>query len=121
MDIANIVKLRSEIATHTVTITGVYAPVEGRTSETKEFSDELQAVADKNKQNDTLILAGDFNVTVGTQPVDEHVRSEGEQTFKNNGRDLIDFCLFKNLSSRTSFCIYKNINKFTCELEASGL
>jgi hypothetical protein len=43
-----IVKIRLKILTFTVTVIGLCAPVEGKTSETEEFYDELQAVPDKS-------------------------------------------------------------------------
>jgi hypothetical protein len=56
-----------------------------------------------------------FNARVGAQPVDKHIRSEGEQTVNNNGRDLIDFCLFYTLKIMNTFFRHKNIHKFTWE------
>jgi exonuclease III len=79
------VQLGLKILTYTVTINGIYAPAEGKPTETEEFYDELQAAVDKNNKQDYLILAGDFNARVGTQPVDKQIGSEGEQTVNNNG------------------------------------
>jgi hypothetical protein len=41
--------------------------------------------------------------------------SEGEQTINNNGRGLIDFCLFNKLKITNCFFRHKNIHKFTWE------
>jgi hypothetical protein len=110
-----IVQLGLKILTYTVTIIGIYAPLEGKTTETEEFYDELQAAVDRNNKQDYLILTGDFNVRVGAQPVDKHMGSEGEQTVNNNGRDLIDFCLFNKLKITNTFFRHKNVHKFTWE------
>jgi exonuclease III len=88
-----IVQLGLKILIYTATIIDIYAPVEGKTTETEEFYDDLQAAVDKNNKQDYLILAGDFNARVGAQPVDKQIGSEGEQTVNNNGQDLTDFCL----------------------------
>jgi hypothetical protein len=91
-----ILKLRLKLLTYTITIIGIYTPVEGKTSKTEEFYDDLQEVYDRSCKNEYLILAADFNARVGAQPVDKIVGSE-EQTINNNGRGLIDFCLFNKL------------------------
>jgi exonuclease III len=96
-------KLRLKLLTYTVTITGIYTPVEGKTSEREEFYDELQAVYDKIYKSYYLILTGDFNARVGAQPVDKCTGSQGEQTVNNNGTDLIHFCLFNKLSHKHLF------------------
>jgi exonuclease III len=109
------VQLRLKILTYKVTITGISAPVEGKTTETEEFYDELRAAVDENNKQDYLILAGDINARVGAQPVNKHIVSEGEQTVNNNGRDLIDLCLFNTLKITNTFFRHKNIHKFTWE------
>jgi exonuclease III len=109
------VQLRLKILTYTVIKIGIYAPVEGKPTETEEFYDELQAAVDKNNKQDYLILAGDFNASVGAQPVDKHIGSKGEQTGNNNGRVLMDFCLFNKLKITNTFFRHKNMHKFTWE------
>jgi exonuclease III len=78
------VQLRLKLLTYTATIIGIYAPVEEKPTKTEEFYNELQAAVDKNDKLDYLILAGDFNARVGTQPVDKQIGSEGEQIVSNN-------------------------------------
>jgi hypothetical protein len=100
------VKLRLKLLTYTVTIISIYAPVEGKTPETEEFFDELQAVCDKINKSDYLIPAGDFNARVGAQPVDTCIGLEGEQTVNNNGRDLIIKRHFGNMTTDTKLRLH---------------
>jgi len=62
-----------------------------------------------------LYWPGDFNARVGAQPADKCTGSEGERTVNNNGRDLIDFCLFNKLKMAYTFFRHNNIHKFTRE------
>lgn len=86
--------------TYTDTIIGGCGPFEEKTAETEEFCDELQAVLENNNQNEYVVLAGDFNVRVGSQPLDKHIESKGKQAANNNGRDLINFNVFNKLKNR---------------------
>ena len=54
-------------------IVGVYAPVEGKEQDTGEFYRELQQSIDKSPKKEDIILAGDFNGTIGNQPIPECV------------------------------------------------
>jgi hypothetical protein len=70
-------------------------------------------VIDKANKKDHLIIAGHFNARIGKQPVGGCIGSEGEPTINNNGRLLIDFCLFNNLKITNYFFRHKNIQKYT--------
>jgi hypothetical protein len=48
----------------------VYAPEEGKTEQTEEFSKTLQDQIDKINKNDYIIVAGDYNARVGKIPID---------------------------------------------------
>jgi hypothetical protein len=81
--------------------------------------DKIQEVIDKANKKDYIIIAGGFNSRTGNQPVGGCIGSEGEPTISNNGRFLIDFCLFNNLKITNSFFRHKNIHKYIWE--ARGL
>jgi hypothetical protein len=72
-----IVKLIFKLLTYVITITDMYAPVEGKMSETEEFYDDLQGVYNRSCKNEYHILAGDFNAGV-----DAFTKHNNETTFR---------------------------------------
>ena len=97
------------------TIVGVYAPVEGKEQNTKEFYRELQQSTDKIPKKENIILARDFNGRIGNQPITECIGTHGEQVTNHNGAALRDFCAFNKLKITNSFYRHKGIHKFTWE------
>jgi hypothetical protein len=74
-----IVKLIFKLLTYVITITDMYAPVEGKMSETEEFYDDLlvQGVYNRSCKNEYNIFAGDFNAGV-----DAFTKHNNETTFR---------------------------------------
>jgi len=113
-----IIETRIKVLNRNFTIMGVHAPVEGKEQDTEEFYRELQQSTDKIHKKENIILAGDFNVRIGNQPIPECIGTYGEQVTNHNGAALRDFCAFNKLEITNSFYRHKDIHKFT--LEARG-
>ena len=70
---------------------GVYFPENGRKEETETFYEELQRKLNSCNKNDYLIIAGDQNARVGSQPIPSVVGTFGESCLNENGNLLRDF------------------------------
>jgi exonuclease III len=73
-----IVIARLKINRGHLTVIGVYAPEEGKTEETEIFYEELQKQINKYNKQDYVIIIGDLNARVGTQPISQILGTFGE-------------------------------------------
>jgi exonuclease III len=63
-----ILTIRLKIDREHSTITGVYAPEEGKKEETKKFYEDLQKESSKYNKSDHLLVAGDLKDRVAQSP-----------------------------------------------------
>ena len=63
-----------------LTLLAVYAPEEGKTEQTEEFYKTLQDQIHKISKNDYIVVARDYNASVGNIPVDGILGTNGEIT-----------------------------------------
>ena len=61
------------------------------------------------------MLIGDMNDRGGNNTFANILGTNGEATWNSNGRKLIDFCTFSNITIMNTFFKNKEIRKFTCE------
>jgi exonuclease III len=81
----------------------VYVPEEGREEETRRFYKQLQKEVDKYSKNDSLIISGDLNATVGNQPIPNVVGNFGEDCINRNGQALREYASFNDLIMANTF------------------
>jgi len=86
-----------------ITITGVYAPEEGREEETRRFYKQLQKEVAKYNKSDSLIISGGLNARVGNQPIPNVVGTFGENCMNRNGQTLRDFASFNDFKIANTF------------------
>jgi hypothetical protein len=84
-------------------VTGIYAPEEGRVDDTKVSYETLQKQLQNISKGDRVIIAGDFNVRVGKQPIPQVVRSFGKDPLNRNGCELRDFAHLQQLKNNMFF------------------
>jgi len=63
---------------------------------------------DKIPKKKNIILAGDFNGRIGTQPIPECIGPYGKQAMNHTGATLRDFCAFNKLKITNSFYRHKD-------------
>ncbi|XP_060530421.1 craniofacial development protein 2-like [Cylas formicarius] len=89
--------------------------------EKTSFIQTIQEEIDKIKQNQELIIAGDFNGRTGIKENDAIIGRFGEDTVNTNGEALIELCEFNNLKITNGFYRHKEIHKFTWVQETRDL
>ena len=75
----------------------------------------LQKILGKVNKNDCIMLIGNVKAKVGNNEVTNIVGTNGEVALNNNGKKLIDFCIFNNLKIMNTFFKHKECHKFTWE------
>ena len=100
-------------------VLGIYAPEEGKKTETSVFYQTLQSVTDKLNKNEYLIIAGNFNARIGKTTITDIIGLHSEDVRNWNGDQLRDFATFNNLRITNSFFPHKDIHKFTWSARGS--
>jgi hypothetical protein len=95
-----------------ITIIGVYAREEGREEETRPFYKQLQKEVDKNNKSGNLIISGNLNARVGSQPIPDLVGTFGEDCINRNGQILTEFASFDDLKITNNFFRKTDIHKY---------
>jgi len=108
-----ILQLRYKLQRGYLTLLAVYAPEDGKTEQTEEFYETLQDQIDKINKNDYIIVAGDYNVSVGKIPIDGILGTISEITINNNGHKLKEFASVNELKITNTFFKHKDIHKMT--------
>ena len=105
-----------------ITIIAVYAPINpsnGLKTDIEacdKFYKTLQAIIDKTQKNDMVVIMGDFNARVGVEQTNTTEGTLGKHAIdkqNQNGRRLVDFCLFNNFIITTTFFPHKAIHQGT--------
>lgn len=92
-----IIVLKFKIDRGYLSIIGVYAPEDGRKTESEKFYQQLQYVIGKCNKNVYIALVGDLNARRGNVPITNIVGFNGEPIINQNGEILRDFTCFNNL------------------------
>ncbi|CAF2074453.1 unnamed protein product [Rotaria magnacalcarata] len=117
-----IVTARIECRPVRITIIAVYAPID-RSNGLKndietcdEFDKTLQATTDKTHKSDMIMLMGDFNARVGVEQTNTTGGTVGNHSIdkqNQNGRQLVDFCLFNSFIITNTFFPHKAVHQGT--------
>lgn len=86
---------RFKIERDHMTITGVYAPEEGKNEETTQFYKRLQREID--------IVCGDLNARVGNNVIPQIMGPHEERHLNNNGEPLLHFAAHNSLRTSNTF------------------
>jgi hypothetical protein len=99
----------------TLNIISVYAPEDNKSIHEKEiFYDNLQDTLNMYKQDELVIILGDFNGRVGDEKLG--VKQQFNKSTKNdNGKRLIMLCANNNLHINNTFFDHKPQHKYTWE------
>lgn len=95
-----------------MSITGTYAPEEGKEEESEKFYNLLQKHIQANSK-DHILLAGDLNARIGKEPIKNLIGIHGEEHLNNNGRQLRELVTMNSLKITNTFFKKRDINKFT--------
>ena len=75
----------------------------------------LQSILDKSRENDVIILMGDFNANIGTDNngYEEMMGTQGVGEMNENGEKFVDTCALNNITIGGSMSTHKRIHKTT--------
>ena len=116
--------MRLKVGLTRIFVVGVYAPVNLVTGmsytareEREEFWESLRDVLRRCKENERLIMLGDFNGWVGVKRDDfERVLGRyGDESVNENGKRLLEVCLEWNLCVTNTMFDHKRIHMYTRE------
>ncbi|CAF4408867.1 unnamed protein product [Rotaria sp. Silwood2] len=119
---SRIVTLRIECRLVPITIIAVYAPIDpsngvkNNIETCDEFYKTLQATIDKTRKSDMIMIRGDFNARVGVEQANSAGGTVGKHAIdkqNQNGRRLVDFCLFNSFIVTNTFFPYKTVHQGT--------
>ncbi|CAM4752602.1 unnamed protein product, partial [Rotaria magnacalcarata] len=119
---SRIVTARIECRPEPITIIAVYAPinpsngVKNDIETCDEFYKTLQATIDKTHKSDMIMIMGDFNARVGVEQANTAGGTVGNHTIdkqNQNGRRLVDFCLFNSFIITNTFFPHKAVHQGT--------
>ena len=108
--------LRIKTQFFNVTMINVHAPTEDKDIEVKEqFYQQLERVYDSIPGNDVKLILGDLNAKIGKEK--EYGGTIGRDSLheksNENGKNLIDFAMSKNMIVSSTFFPHKGIHKRT--------
>jgi endonuclease/exonuclease/phosphatase family metal-dependent hydrolase len=81
-----------------------------------EFYKALQSSIDKTNKGDIILIMGDFNARVGLEQASSAQSVVGKHTVdkqNQNGRRLVDFCLFNEFVITNTFFPHKSVHQTT--------
>ncbi|CAF3849768.1 unnamed protein product, partial [Rotaria sp. Silwood1] len=119
---SRIVTVRIECRPVPITIIAVYAPinpsngVKNDIETCDEFYKTLQATIDKTHKSDMIMIMGDFNARVGVEQANTAGGTVGKHAIdkqNQNGRRLVDFCLFNSFIVTNTFFPHKAVHQGT--------
>ncbi|CAF2946844.1 unnamed protein product [Rotaria sp. Silwood2] len=119
---SRIVTVRIECRLVPITIIAVYAPinpsngVKNDIETCDEFYKTLQATIDKTHKSDMIMIMGDFNARVGVEQANTAGGTVGKHAIdkqNQNGRRLVDFCLFNSFIVTNTFFPHKTVRQGT--------
>ncbi|XP_048001394.1 uncharacterized protein LOC125238167 [Leguminivora glycinivorella] len=118
--------IRMKVGMIRIFVLGVYAPVDqgaGNSQHTQDerrmFWDEVRDVLRVCKDNERIIMLGDFNSWVGVKRVgcERVLGMHGDDRVNENGRNLLEICLEWNLCVANTMFSHKWIHLYTREAE----
>ncbi|CAF4314787.1 unnamed protein product, partial [Rotaria sp. Silwood2] len=119
---SRLVTVRIECRPVPITIIAVYAPinpsngVKNDIETCDEFYKILQATIDKTHKSDMIMIMGDFNARVGVEQANTAGGTVGKHAIdkqNQNGRRLVDFCLFNSFIVTNTFFPHKAVHQGT--------
>lgn len=114
-----IISVRIKMGERYITVIGTYAPEEGRNEESNEFYENLQNVTQSVNNHDYKIIAGDLNAKVGDRRIGKTVGTFGTGEKNENGKKLIDYCIYNQLRILNTFFRHKELHKITWQARGS--
>lgn len=114
-----IISVRIKLKKSYATIIGTYAPEEGREELSDEFYEHLQRTIQRVDPQDYLIIAGDLNAKVGDKKMGKTVGTYGYRGINQNGKRLIDYCVYNQLRIMNTFYKHKDQHKITWSARGS--
>jgi exonuclease III len=105
-----------------ITVIAVYAPVnpsnglKADIEASDEFYQTLQSSIDKTDKADIILIMGDFNTRVGQEQTKSAHSAVGKHAVdkqNQNGRRLVDFCLFNEFIVTNTFFPHKRVHQTT--------
>lgn len=119
---SRIVTVRIKCRLISITVIAVYAPVNpsnGSKTEVEasdEFYKALQSSIDNTNKGDIILIMGDFNARVGVEQTTSAPSVVGKHTVdkqNQNGRRLVDFCLFNGFVITNTFFPHNVVHQTT--------
>ncbi|CAK1594622.1 unnamed protein product, partial [Parnassius mnemosyne] len=110
--------MRMKVGLKKLFVLGVYAPDMSKPTYIREqFWDMVRLVLMKCKENENIIMLGDFNVRVGAKRsgYERILGTFGDERINENGEDLLTVCVKKNLFVANTFFRHKRIHMYTWE------
>ncbi|CAF2594900.1 unnamed protein product [Rotaria sp. Silwood2] len=119
---SRIVTVRIKCQPIPITVIAVYAPVNpsnGLKADVEacdEFYKALQSSIDNTNKGDIILIMGDFNARVGVEQTSSAQTVVGKHAVdkqNQNGRRLVDFCLFNGFVITNTFFPHKPVHQTT--------
>ncbi|CAK1588972.1 unnamed protein product, partial [Parnassius mnemosyne] len=110
--------IRMKVGLKKLFVLGVYAPDMSKPTYIREqFWDMVRLVLMKCKENENIIMLGDFNGRVGVKRsgYERILGTFGDERINENGEDLLTVCVEKNLFVANTFFRHKRIHMYTWE------
>ncbi|CAG4976084.1 unnamed protein product [Parnassius apollo] len=110
--------IRMKVGLKKLFLLGVYAPDMSKPTYIREqFWDMVRMVLTKCKENENIIMLGDFNGRVGVKRsgYERILGTFGDESINENGEDLLTVCAEKNLFVTNTFFRHKKIHMYTWE------
>ena len=119
---SRIVTVRIKCRPIPITVIAVYAPVNPSNSSKAdieacdEFYKTLQSSIDNTNKGDIILIMGDFNARVGLEQASSAHNVVGKHAVdkqNQNGRRLVDFCLYNEFVITNTFFPHKSVHQTT--------
>lgn len=108
--------VRLKVGLLRIRVIGVYAPdISKSATEKEEFWKSVEDILNECKDNERIVMLGDFNGWVGVrrEGCEGVLGIYGDKRVNDNGRSLIEVCLEKNLVITNTMFDHKEIHMYT--------
>ena len=110
---------RFRLGLNRIFLLGAYAPVSSAPqSDLEQFWTKVQQILDSTRDNERVIMCGDFNGWVGTRRpgLESVLGTFGDKKTNDAGKFILDVCLEKNLFVSNTMFAHKDIHMYTREM-----
>lgn len=115
-----VIWVRMKVGMIRLYVVGVYAPHTGLPpSEREDFWKSVKDVLTKCKENERIVMLGDFNGWIGVQRdgYERVLGKFGDVRINENGECLLEVCLERSLFVTNTFFCHKEIHMYTWQRE----